>query len=143
MLKNGKFLTDENCLGYFVEPNIVDTRPPEYFYITAKCKNCGKEILLFDSRYYGYDGVCSHFENPNKEYGTDGKAKIKKEHCADAGYKVYVTFSNTGKEDLFENDMGDGTITEENWKDAFDWIIVHLECSKCGRKVKVLDLETM
>jgi hypothetical protein len=142
IIYSGRFLTDERCLGYFIEPDIVDDQLPEYFYLTAKCKQCGKEILLFDSRYYGYDGVCNHIEHPDKQYGTDGKIKTKKPHCEGAGYKVYVAFSNTGKDDLLVEQPIEG-ITEENWKDAFDWITIHLECSKCGKKTKVLDFETM
>lgn len=145
-IEKGKFLEPNGCVAFIditanhkILQTILKKRKNSYDYITAKCKHCGKEILLFDSRYYGYDGVCTHFEQPNKQYGTDGKLKMKKPHCDDAGYKIYVTFSSTGKEDLIDNEG----ITEANWKDAFDWIRIDLECSKCGTRKNVIDLETM
>lgn len=116
-------------------------KPAEYEYIYAKCKRCGKEILLFDDRYYGYDGVCTHSDQPNKPYLTNGKLKTRKTHCEGSGYKIYVTIDSTGKDDLLED--SDGVITEENWKDAFEWIKIDIECAKCGKKRNVLNLETM
>lgn len=134
-------MEDPNYIGHFEKAPYDPNKPAEYEYIYAKCKHCGKEILLFDDRYYGYDGVCTHYEEPNKLYRTDGKLKIKKPHCEGAGYKIYVTIDSTGKEDLLED--SDGTITEDNWKDAFEWIKIDLECAKCGKKKNALNLETM
>ncbi len=134
-------MKDPNYIGHVEWEPYDPTKPTEYEYIYAKCKHCGKEILLFDDRYYGYDGVCTHHDQPNTPYRTDGKIKTKKPHCEGAGYKIYVTIDSTGKEDLFEDT--DGVITEENWKDAFEWIKIDLECAKCGKKKNVLNLETM
>jgi hypothetical protein len=141
LFENGCFIKKPSFCDYFKESDalIQSDTLPAYDYITAKCKHCSKEILLFDSRYYGYDGICTHFQQPDKQYGIDGKLKMKKPHCNDAGYKIYVTFSSTGKEDLIDNEA----ITEANWKDAFDWIRIDLECSKCGTRKNVIDLETM
>ena len=136
-----EIVNDPNYIGHFETVPYDPNKPTEYQYICAKCKHCGKEILLFDERHYGYDGVCMHFERPNKPYLTNGKLKTKKPHCEGAGYKIYVTISSTGKEDLFEN--ASGVITDENWKDAFDWIEIDIECAKCGKKKKTLNLETM
>ncbi len=136
-----EYIKDPDYIAHFEELEKDPTKPTEYEYIYAKCKHCGKEILLFDDRYYGYDGVCTHYEQPNKLYRTDGKLKTKKPHCEGAWYKIYVTIDSTGKDDLLED--SDGTITEDNWKDAFEWIKIDLECSKCGKKKNVLNLETM
>jgi len=134
-------INDPKYLGHVENPPYDPTKPTEYEYIYAKCKHCGKEILLFDDRYYGYDGVCTHYEQPNKPYLDTGKLKVKKPHCEGAGYKIYVTISGTGKEDLLEN--ADNVINDENWKDAFEWIKIDIECAKCGKKKNVLNLETM
>lgn len=136
-----EIVNDPNYIGHFEAVPYDPNKPSEYQYICAKCKHCGKEILLFDERYYGYDGVCTHLERPNKPYLTNGKLKTKKSHCEGAGYKIFITISSTGKEDLFEN--ASGVITDENWKDAFDWIEINIECAKCGKKKKTLSLETM
>lgn len=132
---------DPHYIGHFEKALYDLSEPTDFQYIYAKCKHCGKEILLFDDRYYGYDGVCAHYEQPNKHYRADGKLKTTKPHCEGAGYKIYVTIDSTGKDDLLED--SDGPITEENWKDAFEWIKIDLECSKCGKKKNVLNLETM
>lgn len=134
-------MKDPHYIGHFEKAPYDLSEPTDYHYVYAKCKHCGKEILLFDDRYYGYDGVCAHYEQPNKRYRADGKLKTTKPHCEGAGYKIYVTIDSTGKDDLLED--SDGPITEENWKDAFEWIKIDLECSKCGKKKNVLNLETM
>lgn len=134
-------MKDPHYIGHFEKAPYDPNKPTDYHYVYAKCKHCGKEILLFDDRYYGYDGVCTHYEQPNKHYRADGKLKTTKAHCERAGYKIYVTIDSTGKDDLLED--SDRSITEENWKDAFEWIKIDLECSKCGKKKNVLNLETM
>ncbi len=135
-------MKDPNYLGHVEKSPYDPNKPTEYEYIYAKCKRCGKEILLFDDRYYGYDGVCTHFETPNKPYLENGKIKMKKSHCEGAGYKIYVTISSTGKEDLIDEEDSE-FINEKNWKDAFEWIKIDLECAKCGKKKTALNLETM
>ena len=136
-------IKDKNYIGHFFMED--DDSPTIYEYLVAKCKKCGKEIVLFDSRCHGYDGMCNHFDEPDKQYAADGNMKTKREHCKDAGYKIFLTFSNIGKEQLLCDNVGDGTdvVTEENWRDAFDWITIKLECANCGKKKKILDLETM
>lgn len=134
-------MKDPHYIGHFEKVPYDLSEPTDFQYMYAKCKHCGKEILLFDDRYYGYDGVCTHYEQPNKRYRADGKLKTTKAHCEGAGYKIYVTIDSTGKDDLLEDT--DGPITEENWKDAFEWIKIDLECAKCGKKKNVLNLETM
>ncbi len=130
-----------NYVGHVEKSPYDPNKPTEYNYIFAQCKHCGKKFLLLDDRYYGYDGLCTHCEQPNKPYLDSGKLKIKKPHCVGAGYKIFVTIDSTGKDDLFEGT--DGVITDENWKDAFNWIKIDLECSECGKKKNVLNLETM
>lgn len=136
-----ELMKDPIYFGHVIWKSKEPNEPSEYQYIFAKCKHCGKEILLFDDRYYGYDGVCTHSEQPNKPYLDTGKLKMTKPHCDGVGYKIFVTIDSTGKEDLFEG--MDGVISEENWKDAFEWIKIDLECAKCGKKKNVLNLETM
>ena len=137
-----ELMKDPLYFGHVIWKSDGPDEPTEYQYIYAKCKHCGKEILLFDDRYYGYDGMCMRYEQPNKPYRTDGKLKTTKSHCEGAGYKIYVTIDSTGKEDLLE-DSDPEFINDKNWKNAFEWIKINLECSKCGKKRNVLNLETM
>ena len=136
------YIKDPDYIAHFEKPPYDPNEPTEYQYIYAKCKHCGKEILLFDDRYYGYDAMCMRYEQPNKPYRTDSKLKMKKPHCESAGYKIYVTIDSTGKEDLLEG-ADPEFINDKNWKDAFEWIKIDLECAKCGKKKNALNLETM
>lgn len=145
----GDFLKPNGCVAYLditVEYKILSEKLAKmstgYTYLTAKCQKCGKEILLFDSRMHGYDGLIESLEGKERNHDSTGTTKQKKSHCKDSGYKIHMTFSSTGKEDLITET--DGLITEENWKDAFDWLTVDLECGKCAKLTKSWqDIETM
>jgi hypothetical protein len=148
-IEKGDFLKPDGCVAflditpeYQVLTSIAAKFKSGYYYFTGRCRGCGKEILLFDSRKYGYDGLCEALEGRQRNDDTNGITKTKKRHCENEGYKIYLTFSSTGKEDLI-TETG-GLITEENWKDAFDWLTIDLSCNKCGKTTKDWrDIETM
>ena len=61
----------------------IDLPNPPFFMnihvVKAQCSQCQKDILLFDSRYYGYDGMTAEFYSNAFGYicihGLDGDRK--------------------------------------------------------------------
>ncbi len=110
--------------------------------LQAKCKQCGKVILVFDESQNGYNAIVEAAEGYHyrKEYSVVYKSPCRK--CGADSYKLEIKILNTGKKDLY---MGSGDIiNESNWDNAFEWVSINLECSSCGRKSKkYFEYETM
>lgn len=94
------------------------------------CKDCGKEIELFDAGKHGWNGFVCHMD-PVDRSAQSWKAVC--DECKNAYFYVTVWISSQGKEDfLSECAAHDPSFREEDWVEGFEWIQVSLECSKCG-----------
>ena len=106
------------------------------------CKQCGKEIIIFDSGKHGWDGfVCGD------DY-LDRSLPYKKYKCPDCGqdgFKVSVKISSQGKQDFLDECIAnDDSFTPDDWVDGFEWITISVFCTTCSFKEKDwVDLETM
>ena len=91
------------------------------------------EFEIYNENLYGYDAmVTNQAQNMQCEkFRIKNSCKI----CASDKFKINMTFRNTGKKDLLE-EQPCKEITEENWTNAFDWVTIDLECASCGKKIK-------
>jgi len=106
--------------------------------ITAKCK-CGKEILIFDSSKHGYDGLISELKYSDN-YIMQKKSACRQ--CKGDTYNVHIKINHSGKHDVIS--QAEPAINEDNWTEAFGWVVIDLECSTCGKTSKSwMSLETM
>ena len=100
--------------------------------VEAHCKKCGKAIQVFDSN-------CDGYEHRLREKVQHACVPTKIIHCKKCRC---MTFSINIKYE-YPNDMDfeeSGIICHDN---AFTWIWIMLECSKCGAKYrKFVDFET-
>lgn len=107
--------------------------------VKAVTSDLNTEVELFHSLRNGYDAMISAEQT---YLPVKFKKKNKCRVCACETYKIYVHIHNTGRQDLMECDCE--KITDKNWTNAFDWISIDLECSKCGKKTKRwFETETM
>ncbi len=113
--------------------------PPIPLICSAKCTHCEKEILIFDISKHGYNALTTNTKYLNN-YKMQKKSSCRK--CKNDIYKVHVKIDHMGKDDVLQE--GSNVISEENWVDAFDWITIDIECSKCGNISKSwVNLEVM
>ncbi|MBQ8742201.1 MAG: hypothetical protein IJZ03_09125 [Clostridia bacterium] len=102
--------------------------------IKSKCIKCEKEYLLFDSRMHGYDGMTNEKDQATIEYEPHFKLKCKE------AVSLEVKVENDESLEKFQDNTDLG-FTEEQFSDAFSWIIIY-RINNNGKKAKIFDWET-
>lgn len=99
------------------------------------------EYEVFNSQLHGYDAIISTQKNMVDTVKFKKKRKCK--FCSCETYRLYVNIHGTGEKDLLVEQPCEG-INEKNWMNAFDFISIDLECSKCKKGLKRwFEFETM
>ena len=101
--------------------------------IKAMCSQCQKEIVLFDSRYYGYDGMTSADEDA-KKYTPHFKQRDRKLYC------IEITIENEPSLAAFSEVLGE-PCSFEFYSNSFSCIWVH-GLDENGKKQLLYDFET-
>lgn len=106
------------------------------------CRDCGKEMILFDAGKHGWDGFVCHQDTLDR---SQPMWKAVCDECKSDVFRVTVWISSQGPDDfLNECVTNDPTFREEDWVEAFEWIQASLECVHCGIDIENwLDCETM
>lgn len=114
----------------------------ERLIVKAVCKECQKELLLFDSGKHGWNGfVC-------KEDYLDREKPFEQYCCAECKEKAFgitIRIASQGKQDFEEECLAyDDSFSLQDWVNAFEWITISLHCDKCAlTSEEWLDSETM
>lgn len=95
--------------------------------VKCKCLQCGKEHIVFDSRYHGYDGIFHDSSKDIMDYVPSFRQLRKK--C-----KLEVNVSNDPITELADCSMDD-------YSNGFDWINIYA-VSETGKKSTVFGYET-
>lgn len=97
--------------------------------LTARCKECGRKILVFDSAAMGYDR-----EKETVKHGCGNPMKCRK--CGENDFFVSIRLEYPDDSELQELDIPEPD-------NAFTWIRATLKCNTCGKKYDgFLDYET-
>lgn len=108
--------------------------------IKVKCAACGKEYILFDSRFYGYDALISERENKYDGITYDFAPSVWK-NDKDGIATIAVKIQNDDSlEEFIENAY---ETDEETYSNSFGWIVIKALNIKTKAKKILLDLETM
>ena len=102
--------------------------------LKAKCPVCGEEILLFDNRICGYDGVTEEHTEERMSYEPHFKQKGK------TSIKIEITIENDPSLDAFKDATGIDC-KEDFYSEAFSWIVIH-GIDPTGKKKKIYENET-
>lgn len=102
--------------------------------LKAECPICGKEIILFDSRTCGYDGVTEEHTEDCMAYLPHFKRK------SNSPVKIEITIENDPSFEAFKEASG-LDCTEDFYSNAFSWIQIH-GISEEGKRKKLFDSET-
>ena len=112
-----------------------------FFLLEARCVACGRDHLLLDTDFHGWNGLLCHDPEqaalprpPLVVWGCRG--------CGGVSHSGVITISTESKESTL-GEAGDD-IDPERWYDAFGWFSLDLICSKCGRaEPDLVSYETM
>lgn len=102
--------------------------------IKAKCADCGKEHLIFDSRIHGYDGITSEETKEAMDYEPHFRSKCK------GIVSLSLKIENSESFEEFSEDFDLG-FNEEQYSNAFSWLMIYKTDEK-GKKTKIFDYET-
>lgn len=129
-----RYLVTRNILGKICDKipisEIQDIKRTHI--IRAKCNKCGKEKVIYDSRYHGYDAIVAdeHFFSTSKEYQYGLMQKKPME--------VEIKIRNDLTYDEFCEEVADKFSKE--YPNAFSSIEVYVIMN--GKKKKVFEEET-
>ena len=127
----------------FVVPGIkIEVFPPEMPPFASvmcwklRCSVCGKEHLIFDNRFHGYDGVfCS--EHSDRNY----QPRFQQRKFRDGlPRRIEITTENDTTIEEFRENTGIDC-NYDTYSNAFGWISVHAIDSR-GKRSRILDAET-
>ena len=100
----------------------------------AKCKTCGKEIMVFNGKTDGYDYSVS--ENADLSLTLSGHAAFSCSKCSNDFFSVCLEFQYLDKEEYIKEGI-------HEYENAFLWIWLTLTCSSCKKTFKnFFDMET-
>ena len=103
--------------------------------VKAVCRDCGKEWLIFDLSKHGFDGLVNE-----SGVAVPEESLIRYSCCDDSVYEIEVGIETEDPEQFIEEvvneEFSDGKFSPEDYVDAFDWLVVHLKCTTCGKEFK-------
>lgn len=133
--KNGNiFLSTKGVLGFGKKKIQLqkDSIPFQIRVIKAKCSDCGREILLFDNRKYGYDAIVEPHQNARQEL------KFLEESRNEKAVEIFMKIWNDLSYEEFIEEKGEGTV--EEYSNAYSNIEIYT--IEGGKKKKVFEKET-
>jgi len=104
-----------------------------FFLIKARCISCGKEHLLFDKDYHGWNGFVCH----NYAQASLPRPDLTPWQCLSCGgleHEASIKIDPVDKA-TFVEEAGD-EFDEELWPEAFEWFSMSITCHNCGRQTK-------
>ena len=108
--------------------------------VKVKCTECGKEYVLFDSRFHGYDATIPERESKYDSVVYDFAPIVWKKD-KDGIATVTVKIQNDDSlEDFIENAY---ETDEETYSNSFGWIMVKATNNKTKAKKVLLDMEIL
>ena len=125
-------------------PQVCEYNDNYALFIKAICMDCGKEHLIFDGSKHGWNGFVCHdgITVPDEELKSWSCSK-----CRCDIHAIEISINSQGKQDFMdETGIADGEtdFKEDDWINAFGWIVIGLRCYGCGYKdEKWIDFETM
>jgi hypothetical protein len=112
-----------------------------YLRLEARCGNCGKNHLLLDKDFHGWNGYVCHDE----KQAALPRSPLQVWHCPsckNTRHQMEVTICTEGKTHFVEE--SEGEFQAESWPDGFGWFTLTTHCVNCGLDIDALvDYETM
>ncbi len=113
---------------------------PAFAHITVikvKCSGCGKEYIIYDSRYNGYSGSYKQCSEEEKIYVPHFKLKKRRDN---APVEICISVEHDESFEAFKENTG-LNCTFEQFTNFYTWIIIYSVDSK-SKKRKLFEFET-
>lgn len=107
--------------------------------IKVKCAVCGKEYILFDSRFHGYNAIIPERENTYDGMTYDFTPIVWKNDKDGVAMFAIKIQNDDSLEEFIENAY---ETDEETYSNSFGWISIKAVNIKTKEKKILLDLET-
>jgi hypothetical protein len=112
-----------------------------YFVLKSRCTSCGREHLLLDADFHGWNGFICH-DAAQAALPRPQLIAWQCQGCSNTKHRGIVHIQTQGRDD-FISEAGD-EFDVNRWPDAFGWFSLDVTCSKCGKECKELvSYETM
>jgi hypothetical protein len=111
-------------------PCVAQIGQRHFFVLTAHCVGCGRDHLLLDIDFHGWDGIACH----DPEQAALPRPPLVPwacRDCAGLSHSGIVTISIESRDFILGE--GGNDIDPERWYDAFGWFSLDLRCAQCGR----------
>jgi DNA-directed RNA polymerase subunit N (RpoN/RPB10) len=122
-------------------PCVAEFNRRFFFLIKARCTSCGREHLLIDQDFHGWNGFVCH----DRAQAAIPRPTLVPWNCLACGkteHEAEVQIQTEGRRDLIAN--SNGQISEDRWPDAFGWFSMSIRCTACGKHTNQwVSLETM
>lgn len=138
------YLDPETNINYLVKRNIFEkikdkipvSELPDFenvHIIKTKCADCGNEIVLFDSRYHGYNAVVGNISESKRDVQYE-YSQLTNERC-----QAEIQIIHDIEYDEFIEEFGENLSTE--YSSAFGYITIYAIDEK-ARKHRLFEEET-
>ena len=112
-----------------------------FFRLEAHCLGCGRDHLLLDQDFHGWNGFVCH----DAEQAALPRPQLVPWPCSACGALAHLLAAAVRIEtEEFILEEADDDIDLSRWYDAFGWFSVDLTCAQCGRTEEdLISCETM
>lgn len=112
-----------------------------FFVLKSRCTGCGREHLLLDADFHGWNGLVCH-DADQAALARPPLVPWTCQSCGETRHRGLVHIQTQGKDD-FVAEAGE-EFDHSRWPDAFGWFSLDLTCCKCGKESsELVSYETM
>lgn len=104
-----------------------------FFLIAALCTSCGKQHLLLDADFHGWNGFVCH-DPEQASLPRPALSAWKCLSCAGTEHEATIQIQTEGKEDFV--DQTDGEFDAARWPDGFGWFSMAITCTTCSKETR-------
>lgn len=143
----GEIICDCGCTNFKIKHNknrkynvALPYAEQEGLKIIVICKNCDKQILLFDEATQGFNGFVCH-DCRSAQFETLQLLSCK--NCSGSIFSIKLIIEVEDKEQFIEECVSEypDKFCPDDFVDAFNWIVVTTHCNKCGHVNEWINLE--
>jgi hypothetical protein len=122
-------------------PCVAEIDGKFFFVLKSRCAGCGREHLLLDSDFHGWNGFVCH-DSAQAALPRPPLVPWSCLGCGETKHSGVLHIQTQGKDD-FLSEAGE-EFDANRWPDAFGWFSLDLTCSKCRKESRSLvSYETM
>lgn len=122
-------------------PCVAEIEGNFFFVLKSRCSSCGREHLLLDADFHGWNGFICH-DSVQAALPRPQLVAWQCHGCGESRHTGTICIQTQGKDDFIDEAGEEHDVNR--WPDAFGWISLDLACTKCGKvSPELVSYETM